>query len=255
MNLDNAAAYIKHQVENGTLDFHDIARLVERAQLAMGLQADGMPGPITIARLDGFFIESDLTPPPLDVLPEIAAPDARPGFDGPLDRVPRNRADVIALLGNPGTGAVDTAWKKANIITVRDLPGVPAKWYFETHRLIEPYIREALRRAHVAAPEYTIERAASFVFRHQRHDPKRPLSYHSWGVAFDVDPGHNESASFAPGQAPAPFSAAWHIRWPNGLPQAFVEAIESVGFTWGGRWKGFVDPMHFEFVGRTDVQV
>lgn len=245
-NLDKAAAYIKAQVASGALDFHDLARLVERAQLAMGLEADGMPGPITVARLDGFFIETDLTPPPMEM------PAA---FDGPLPRVPRNRADVIALLGDPGKGAVNPAWEKANIVTVRDLPGVPTKWYFQTHRLIEPYIREALRRAKEAAPDYQIERAASFVFRHQRHDKTRPLSYHSWGVAFDVDPGLNHAVQFSPGQTPEPFGKAWRSTWPKGLPQAWVEAVESVGFTWGGRWKGFCDPMHFEFVGKTEVQV
>lgn len=67
MNLDKAAAYIKSQVASGALDFHDLARLVERAQLAMGLEPDGMPGPITVARLDGFFIEADLTPPPQEM--------------------------------------------------------------------------------------------------------------------------------------------------------------------------------------------
>ena len=259
MNLDKAAAYIKAQLASGALAHDDLARIVERAQLAMGLEADGMPGPITIARLDGFFIESDLTPLPVTPTePAIA-------FDGPLPRVPRNRADVIALLGDPGTGSVDPSWFKANIITVHDLPGVPSHWHFQVHRLIEPYVREALRRALLAAPDYHIERAASFVFRHQRHDTLaaakregraiRPLSYHSWGVAFDVDSGHNASATFAVGQEPTPFSKAWRVRWPNGLPEAFVEAVESVGFAWGGRWKGFVDPMHFELVGKTDVQV
>jgi len=28
-----------------------------------------------------------------------------------------------------------------------------------------------------------------------------------------------------------------------------------VGFAWGGRWKGYCDPMHFELVGKSDAQV
>jgi hypothetical protein len=251
MNPDRAAAFLKARVESGSVTWYDLAHFVAYYQAAHGLVVDGMPGEKTLTRLAGFVEEIS----GVHDLPEIARPDVRPTFDGPLDRVPRNRADVIALLGNPGKGTVDPSWFKANIITVRDLPGVPTKWFFQTHRLIEPYIREALRRAQLAAPDYHIERAASFVFRHQRHDKSRPLSYHSWGVSFDVDPGHNGSALFKPGQEPEPFSPAWRVRWPMGLPQAFVEAIESVGFAWGGRWKGFVDPMHFEFVGKTDVQV
>ena len=199
------------------------------------------------------------SPPIPDTTPEVTAVereiDAVPGFDGPLDRIPRNRAEVMQMFGNPGKGSPDPAWVKANIITVRDLPGVPHKWYFQTHRLVEPYIREAFRRALLADPDYEIERAASFVFRHMRHDPKLPLSMHSWGIAFDVDPGLNPAVTFPAGKTPAPWSKAWNKQWPRGLSQPFVEAIESVGFAWGGRWRGYCDPMHFEFVGKSTVQV
>jgi hypothetical protein len=248
MNLDKAAAYIKSQIASGALDHKDIARLVERAQLAMGLDADGLPGPITLARLDGFFIEADLTPPPMEM------PVA---FDGPLERIPRNTPDLIAMLGNPAKpdGSENPAWRDANIVTAHDLPGVPPKWHFMAHRKIMPYIREGFRRAGIAAPEYVIERAAAYVFRHMRHDPNLPLSKHSWGAALDIDPALNGAATFKVGQEPVPFSPAWRVRWPQGLPQAFVEAFESVGFAWGGRWKGFVDPMHFEFVGKSTAQV
>ena len=49
--------------------------------------------------------------------------------------------------------------------------------------------------------------------------------------------------------------ARLRLLWPDGLPRAFVEAFESVGFSWGGRWKGYCDPMHFSFSGASDVQV
>ena len=176
-------------------------------------------------------------------------------YDGPLDRQPKNRADAYDIFGNPGTGSVNKAWEKANIVTVRDLAGVPSKWYFMIHKLALPYAREGFRRAHIAAPAYKIERAASFVFRHQRHDATRPLSYHSWGIAIDVDPVVNFSKTFAAGETPEPWSTTWRNIWPRGLPRAFVEAMESVGWRWGGRWKGFVDPMHFEWVGSNVSQV
>ena len=62
MNLDAAAAFIRKALASGALTHYDLAKITERAQMALGLHADGMPGPVTIARLDGFLIEADLTP-------------------------------------------------------------------------------------------------------------------------------------------------------------------------------------------------
>lgn len=169
-----------------------------------------------------------------------------PKLTGPRERV--------AIYGDPGRGEVDAAWKRRSIITCRDvngarpsMPGVPAKWYFEIHKLVEPHARRAFEAALHAAPEYEIERAASFVFRHQRHDETRPLSLHSWGIAIDVDAALNQAHSFAPGEYPEPWGPAWVKRWPKGLPQSFVEAFEAAGWTWGGRWKEYCDPMHFQW--------
>lgn len=167
-----------------------------------------------------------------------------------------NQANLIAKYGDPGVKRTspDPAWVKANIVTCRDvngtpghpsMPGVPARFYFQCHRLVEPAMRAAFTAAHLAAPSYTIERAASFVFRHQRHDPARPLSEHSWGTAVDIDADENSARQFS-GAGPEPWSAEWMAIWPNGLPRAFVEAFEAHGFEWGGRWRGFRDPMHFQ---------
>lgn len=164
-----------------------------------------------------------------------------------------NTTKLIATYGNPGSGAApDPAWVKANIIYCGGggkaerpaMPGVPTRFWFAVHRLVEPRMRRAFAAAKVASSDYKIATAGCFVFRHQRHDPRRPLSNHSWGVAVDIDaPANGGRYIDAP---PAPWSPAWRKLWPNGLPQAFVEAFEDEGFAWGGRWKGFCDPMHFE---------
>lgn len=165
-------------------------------------------------------------------------------------------SERVRIYGDPGMRAteVNAEWKRRNIVTCRDgngdrpsMPGVPAKWYFETHRLVEPHARRAFEMARIGSPEYEIERAASFVFRHQRHDPARPLSLHSWGIAIDVDAAHNSARTFDRGAYPAPWSAAWMAIWPRGLPQGFVEGFESSGWTWGGRWAKYCDPMHFQW--------
>lgn len=164
------------------------------------------------------------------------------------------RAQLVTHFGDPGLdrASVDPAWVKANIVTARDgngdvpgMPGVPSRYYFQVHRRAEPAMRAAFAAARAAAPDYVIERAGCFVFRHERHDPSRPLSRHSWGIAVDIDADQNSARQFR-GEQPEPWSPAWLEIWPHGLPRAFVEAFEQAGFVWGGRWRGFVDPMHFE---------
>lgn len=156
------------------------------------------------------------------------------------------------LYGDPGVraAAVDEDWRRENIVEFHGetaLPGIPPHWYFATHRLVVPHLRRALERA-ARESSYAIERAASFVFRHQRHELVRPLSMHSWGLAVDVDAARNGARRGSVlSLAPRPWSPAWKRRWPGGLPEDFVTAWEAEGWTWGGRWRRYCDPMHFEW--------
>lgn len=242
INFDKAIAYNNKQMAAGAFTDEMVAVLVAAWQSTHGLSADGFCGPATQASLTT-LIDDRSDPPPSTWAP----------FDGPLKKQPANRTEVYEIFGNPGVGAVDGAWEKANILTSRDMPGIPSKWYFQCHKLVEPYMREGLRRARLAAPDYVIARAASFVFRHMRYDPSMPLSYHSWGIAIDIDADRNFAKTFKAGATPEPWSPAWLAIWPKGLPRAFVEAMESVGWRWGGRWKGFCDPMHLEWIGKVPV--
>ena len=187
----------------------------------------------------------EVSPPDVETVPAGGWPR---WDDGPLAGVTiRNRADMYRVLGNPGAGMADRQWERANIVELHGtnaMPGVPGRWYFKTHRLIEPNMREAFRRVAIACPEYRIERAASYVFRHMRHDPSMPLSDHAWGAAVDVDPALNRAMTFVKGKGPKPWSPAWMKFWPDGMPRGFVAAFKSCGFQWGGDWTGFVDPMH-----------
>lgn len=194
----------------------------------------------------------------LDPAPDVEAElDAR--FFGPLAVIPRTRGDVYDTYGNPGVGKVDPKWERGNMVSARNLPGRwnkgSGKLYI--HRLAEPYLREALRRAGLfqefnciaLRPLGYITRLGCFAFRHQRHDPARPLSYHSWGIAVDINSEDNEGKYIKhPIEC---WSEGWQQLWPAGVPRELVRAFESVGWRWGGRWRGkdgFIDPMHFELV-------
>jgi hypothetical protein len=180
-------------------------------------------------------------------------------FEGPLSRLPSCRRDVYHMFGDPGSGQVDREWKRRNIVRTR-IDGVNP---FPCHRLAVPYFREAFARAFAADPLFEVVpkpglRAWSFVHRHIRHDPSRPLSLHSWGIAIDIAPRLNRGRTFKRGKAPELWSADWMATWPHGLRRRVVEAFQSVGFTWGGDWDGddtstdhrYVDPMHFELSDR-----
>jgi hypothetical protein len=189
-------------------------------------------------------------------------------WDGPQTKQPRNRAEVIALLGDPtGDGlyqkVADPMWVKKNIVECHGknaMPGVE-KFYFKVHKIVEPYMREAFRRAAEACPGY-VRRAGCFVFRHQRHDPKLPLSLHSYGCAVDINADDNDARYFKRGKCPEAWTPEWMKLYPMGIPRGVVDAFKSCGFAWGSDWnedgatsdETFCDPMHLEFVARDGKQ-
>ncbi len=169
-------------------------------------------------------------------------------FEGPIGCIPLGRQMMYQVYGDPlvtyardGSVRVNRTWEQKNLVLARNLPcGVP-KLY--CHRLMEPYLREALRRAELVS-DYMIRRIGCFNPRHQRHDPGRPLSDHTWAIAVDINPDKNLARDRSQGApVPKPFDPGWE-RFSD-IPWQFVEAFESVGFEWGGRWKYFADTMHF----------
>src|SRR5690349_1219462 len=96
-----------------------------------------------------------------------------PQWDGPETGEARSYAEVDKLfLVPPGHHTVeDQAWVRSSIVECHGegdhpkLPGVPSKWYVHIHRRVEPHLREALRRAAISAPEYTIQRIGGYVWR------------------------------------------------------------------------------------------
>lgn len=207
--------------------------------------------------VDPLFVPMVVPPPPPELSaraePQLPILQRLPlqAFAGPLAEIPRNRAAVIRTFGDPGMGATkaDPKWERQYMTVATGLPGTwnGGKGRLYVHRLAEEYVREALRRCEEAGVLSYITRLGCFNFRHMRHDARMPLSYHSWGIALDVNSGAN--AGRYVDHPPAPFTDAWRALWPLGMPEALVQAFESTGWRWGGRWRGYVDPMHFQLCG------
>jgi D-alanyl-D-alanine carboxypeptidase len=64
-------------------------------------------------------------------------------------------------------------------------------------------------------------------------------SAHAFGIAIDLDKSMSDYWRWQRGEPS-------RRRWRNRIPQAIVDAFESEGFIWGGRWYHF-DTMHFEY--------
>lgn len=280
--MDAAVAYNRDRVNRRDERPHweRLARLVVLFQHERGLVADGKLGPKTIAELDLVWSNppasgDELVDAIFGGANRAVEPIVWPAFDGPLERRPETLREIVAVFGNPADadGNESLEWKTKHLVDRGPddpLPGCPVEGpgrYVVMHRLIEPYAEEGLRRAQIAAPYYGIRRIGCHNFRRMRHDtpekaaaekrPLRPLSKHAWAIALDINPDDNRARQFEAGATPEPWSPEWDATWPRGLPREFVEAMESVGWRWGGRWKGFVDPMHFEFCGgdADDVEV
>lgn len=241
MDRDN---YNQNEVDFGNFNGTYLSHLVEFWQRGHLMEPDGRFSPIVCASIHD-EMPTHCGDAPTDPTRQIWQP-----FQGPIDKLPRNRADVYKVFGDPSNGGkVNRRWKKENIQTFRKahaLPGVDPRRHVKLHKLAEPYFREALRRARIVS-DYEIRRFGDFVYRLMRS--KSRLSYHSFGIAMDINPGDNRAIRYGSvAMAPEPWSEDWYNIWPNGMDKAFVDAIKSVGFAWGGDWRTFKDPMHFELV-------
>jgi hypothetical protein len=63
-------------------------------------------------------------------------------------------------------------------------------------------------------------------------------SAHAYGIALDLNPARTHYWRWQKPKTP--------ITWQSTVPQSIVDAFESEGFIWGGRWYHY-DTMHFEY--------
>lgn len=173
----------------------------------------------------------------------------REPFDGPI-HIPRTRAQAREVFGYP---VPRRPFERGRMSVAERLPGAwngarPGRARIYCHDLAEPYIREALRRCELAGVVDEIDRLGCFAYRRIRHSEQGPLSLHAFGVAVDLNPRRNRALTLD--HHVEPWSDEWRAIWPDGLSRTLVEIWERVGFRWGGRWTGFVDPMHFQLCGK-----
>ncbi len=126
----------------------------------------------------------------------------------------------------------------ARLITVDPVTGGPLNFMGtpipSINALIYPYLKEA--EARMKAKGYKFDPDVIQCFNPRPIAGTNTPSYHTWGVAMDFDPGKN------------PQYQQWtNLNPETRVPKAFVDAMEAVGFQWGGRWTNKPDSMHFEF--------
>jgi hypothetical protein len=123
-----------------------------------------------------------------------------------------------------GTIVPDARWVRQSIVTAR----VPILGTVTCHRLMVRQLRGALQdvvNAGLASKLHTYN--GCYVPRFMEHDPKHPVSLHTWGIAIDLD-------------------AASNGRGTSGtMDPRVVQIFKRWGFRWGGDWS-WTDPMHFE---------
>lgn len=125
---------------------------------------------------------------------------------------------------------IDDTWERDNIVVLRNVCKTGCN--IQLHRLVAPLFEVCLAEAIKRVPKYKVRMLGGFVPRHQRGDPKLPLSTHSWGCAFDVNWDKNPMGS----------------KLVTDLPDEWVGAFTEQGWDWGGAWKSkVVDAMHFQY--------
>jgi len=143
--------------------------------------------------------------------------------DGTFPPLPRTYAEIGEVFGTfdatPKKG--EKGWvkptnksKEYRIVKAK-LPIVGNKW---VHEKIVPVLARFLEVVEDEGLADDLRGIGTYACRHIGRNPKRRLSIHSWGIAFDVDSGDNRMGK-------------------RGLINPRIRIIaEALGFHWGGRW-------------------
>jgi len=162
----------------------------------------------------------------------------------PAPQRPDGRAAVVNTFGDisrfiRSDGTLSVKWEDTMIRRVTLPQPLPLSGETGTtvtritcHKLLTDVLRDTLRAVDEAGLWASLHSyGGGFVFR-----PKRTvneLSLHSWGIAWDFDPEHNQQGT------------------SGTIDPRIVAIFEEHGFFWGGRFRGTKDPMHFQYASGT----
>ena len=176
--------------------------------------------------------KKDLAPPPPPSAPPTAAAGPTPPHG--LEAILAEFGDIYSYLRDDGT--LEARWETDQLaravlpfpIPLSWDPAKPARSVY-CHRLLVPVFPAVLQEIERRGLRDQVRTfGGCFNFRAKRSGSK--LSTHSWGIAIDLNPETNVMGG------------------AGDMPADIVDAFESHGFTWGGRWSGRgKDPMHFQF--------
>ena len=158
-----------------------------------------------------------------------------PGWFAPphgITEVRRIFGDISVSAGGVIIGP--THWESANMASV-DFPDAPHALYCNTK--VAPMIRELFRRWALVGT-YELKRIGCFNPRAKRSSPDQ-LSLHSWGVAIDVNADENPPLRIRT-------QSDLSLR-KKSIPDEYIEVAREIGWVWGGDFRSYWDPMHFQW--------
>ena len=203
-------------------------------QLTVGLTADGVVGPKTIAAAEARGFHSDeesIVIVPSELVP-LKNNSERAKAWGAF------RYEAEPVLGNPEAIKILDGWVEKNIVYI-EIPQLQKfapnrKPLFPFHRWVAEGVKEMFTKWEAAGLIHHIKTwDGSWVPRFIRGS-KSVLSNHAFGSAFDINARWNPL-----GAKPAPEGA-------EGSVVSLIKIAEECGWFWGANFKTRVDSMHLE---------
>jgi hypothetical protein len=122
---------------------------------------------------------------------------------------------------------------------------LPTVWFFGTrvrvHRRVVPALGRVVQklndavRADLSLTKFLEHAGGGYARRHVAASTR--MSPHAYGIAIDIGTERADYWLWTPQRT---------RKWRSRIPEAIVQAFESEGFIWGGRWYHY-DTMHFEY--------